>query len=86
VRLPDRQDGRCPRTLQGGRLDAGLLKEVETYVLNASGQPWYLELKGWNGRPLLDVATPDQLVVAAVPSAAASAPVQAQTQAPAKGK
>lgn len=56
-------------------------KEVETYVLKASGHPWYLELQGWNGRPLLDVATPDQLVVAAAP-AAASAPAQA----PAKAK
>lgn len=60
-------------------------KEVETYVFKASGHPWYLEVKAWNGRPLLDVATPDQLVVAAAP-VAASAPVQAQTKAPAKGK
>ena len=60
-------------------------KEVETYVLKASGHPWYLELKGWNGRPLLDVATPDQLVVAAAP-VAASAPAQTATKAPAKGK
>jgi hypothetical protein len=59
-------------------------KEVETYVLKASGQPWYLEVKAWNGRPLLDVATPDQLVVAAAPAAAASAPATAK--APAKGK
>jgi hypothetical protein len=62
-------------------------KEIETYVLKASDRPWYLELKGWNGRPLLDVATPDQLVVAAAPApAAASAPAQAPAKAPAKGK
>lgn len=62
------------------------VKEMETYVLKASGHPWYLEVKGWNGRPLLDVATPDQLVVAAAAPAAASAPVQAPAKASAKGK
>ncbi len=62
-----------------------VVKEEDTYVLKASDRPWYLELKGWNGRPLLDVATPDQLVVAAA-TAAASAPAQAPANAPAKGK
>jgi hypothetical protein len=61
------------------------IKEVETYVLKASDRPWYLEVKAWNGRPLLDVATPDQLVVAAAP-AAASPPAQAPAKTPAKGK
>ncbi len=59
-------------------------QEIETYVLKSSAHPWYLEVKAWNGRPLLDVATPDQLVVAAVPAAAA--PAQAAAKAPAKAK
>lgn len=71
---PPKEPGKDPAT------------EIETYVLKASGHPWYLEVKAWNGRPLLDVATPDRLVVAAAPAAAASAPAQAQTKASAKGK
>lgn len=71
---PPKEPGKDPAT------------EIETYVLKASDRPWFLEVKAWNGRPLLDVATPDQLVVAAAPAAAASAPAQAQAKAPAKGK
>lgn len=45
----------------------------DTYVLKASDQPWYLELKPAGAQPLLDAAAADKLVVAAT-AAAASAP------------
>lgn len=34
------------------------------HVLKASDQPWYVELKTWNAKPLLDAATADKLLVA----------------------
>lgn len=40
-------------------------KSGDTHVLKASDRPWYLELKSWNARPLLEAAAPDKLVVAA---------------------
>jgi Domain of unknown function (DUF4340) len=39
------------------------------YVLKASDRPWYLELKAWNARPLLNAADEGKLVVAAKVSA-----------------
>jgi hypothetical protein len=34
----------------------------DTHVLKASDRPWYLELKSWNARPLLDAAAPEKLL------------------------
>jgi hypothetical protein len=46
----------------------------DSYVLKASDQPWYLELKAASAQPLLDAATPDKLVVAGAAGGAASVP------------
>jgi hypothetical protein len=40
-------------------------KSGESHVLKASDRPWYLEVKSWNARPLLEAAAPDRLLAAA---------------------
>ncbi len=66
-------------------------KTGDFQVLKASDRPWYLELKQWSAKPLLDAAVHDKLVVAdktatapaaAGESGAAPAGVQAGAEAP----
>ncbi|HXF44761.1 MAG TPA: DUF4340 domain-containing protein [Burkholderiaceae bacterium] len=40
-------------------------KSGDIHVLKASDQSWYLEIKSWNARPLLEAAVPDKLLAAA---------------------
>ena len=40
-------------------------KSGDIHVLTASDRPWYLEVKSWNARPLLEAAVPDKLLAAA---------------------
>lgn len=46
-------------------------KQGDFLVLKASDHPWFLEVKSYDARPLLDASAPDKLVVAANPAPAA---------------
>lgn len=39
-------------------------KSGDIHVLKASDRPWYLELKSWSAKPLLEAAAPDKLLAA----------------------
>jgi Domain of unknown function (DUF4340) len=58
-------------------------KSGDIYVLKASDQPWFLEVKEWAAKALLDAAAADRLVAAGASASSAASAAAAAPAAPA---